>query len=151
MKVAYPFHLSALKIKLERGPCLGTCPVYSVELTGTGQLVYRGTHFVAVTGTKRAQVDPLAVYDLFLWAEEIGFFEMAPAYLHRHIYDLDENLMVSRGAVEITDLPSCTVTITTGRQKKKVYNYDGAPKRLIQLENKIDKLADIRKWVKGDK
>ena len=40
---------SAARITLERGPCFGTCPVYSVTLDGSGAVLFEGRRFVADT------------------------------------------------------------------------------------------------------
>jgi hypothetical protein len=48
-------------ITLMRAWCLGTCPIYSVEIFQDGKLRYHGEKFVAVTGSQEAQISPAAV------------------------------------------------------------------------------------------
>jgi hypothetical protein len=40
----------------------------------------------------------------------------------------------------ITDLPSSELEIHIAKNVKKIYNYQGAPKRLTEFEKLIDKL-----------
>ena len=148
MKVDFPFLLKDLKIKLQRNPCYGTCPCYDVTLYGTGIVIYNGEHFINEVGERRDEVDPLELLELFKYAVEVGFFEMQNNYEFRTIISFDEDLLINDIGYTCTDQPSCEVTIETGKQSKSVLNYLGAPKRLIALENKIDKLANTKRWVK---
>ena len=148
MKVKFPFHLKDLKVKLQRNPCYGTCPVYNVNLNGTGEVIYNGEHFVKELGERRDEVDPWELLELFKYAVEVGFFEMQNNYEFRTIISFDEDLLINDIGYTCTDQPSCEVTIETGKQSKSVLNYLGAPKRLITLENKIEKLANTKRWVK---
>ena len=47
---------SALRITLQRGPCFGTCPVYSVTLDSSGAVLFEGRRFVADTGISTGSV-----------------------------------------------------------------------------------------------
>ena len=79
---------------------------------------------------------------------EVGFFEMQDNYEVRTIISFDKDLLINDMGYTCTDQPSCEVTIDTGKQSKTVLNYLGAPKRLITLENKIEKSANTKRWVK---
>jgi hypothetical protein len=149
MKVKFPFHLKDLKIKLQRNPCFGTCPFYDVTLYGTGVVIYNGEHFVTEVGERRDEVNPWDLLELFQYAVEVGFFEMQADYEFKTNISIDDNLFVKDYPYTYEDLPSSQVTIDTGKQLKSVLNYLGAPKRLITLENKIEKLANTKRWVKG--
>ena len=148
MKVKFSFHLKDLKIKLQRNPCYGSCPFYDVMLYGTGEVIYNGEHFVKDVGERRYEVDPWGFLELFKYAVEVGFFEMQDNYEFTTVLSFDEDLLINEHGDTLTDQPSCQVTIDTGKQSKSVLNYLGAPKRLIALENKIDKLANTKRWVK---
>ena len=148
MKVKFPFHFKDLKIKLQRYPCMGTCPCYDVTLYGTGEVIYNGGYFVKELGERKDEVDLLDLLDLFKYAVEVGFFEMQANYEYTPFIFFDENFLVNDHPYELTDQPSCEMTIETGKQSKSVLNYLGAPKRLITLENKIEKLANTKRWVK---
>ena len=51
-------------------------------------------------------------------------------------------------SMTVSDQAYCEVIIIIGKQIKKVHNYLDAPKRLRQLENKIEKLANTKRWIK---
>ena len=48
-------------ITLERQPCFGFCPVYTLTIHGDGQVEYDGLNHVEVTGPQTAAIDPAAV------------------------------------------------------------------------------------------
>jgi hypothetical protein len=148
MKIKYPFPLSDLQIKLFRGPCFGECPVYEVTISGTGEVTYRGDMYVKEVGKREDKVDVLEVLDLYKYAVEIGFFELQAEYESDCQIIIGDKMMVETSGTTMTDQAFCDVTISTGKQTKKVHNYLGSPKRLRQLENRIEKLANTRRWVK---
>ena len=47
----------------------------------------------------------------------------------------------------ITDLPEYEVEIKIGNKKKKIVDYLGAPKRLRQFENMIDRICKTERWI----
>ncbi len=79
---------------------------------------------------------------------EVGFFEMQANYEIGTSILFDKDLLVIVDGHTCTDLPSTRVTNDIGRQSKSVLNYLGVRKRLITLENKIEKLANTKRWVK---
>jgi len=52
------------RISLERRPCFGTCPVYTVTLEGSGVVRFEGVRFVKDTGTSVGTVPPARVDSL---------------------------------------------------------------------------------------
>ena len=56
-------------------------------------------------------------------------------------YEFDENGM------SFTDLPTTTTSISLNGKYKKVVNYYGTPKELNELENKIDEVAGLKKFI----
>lgn len=49
----------------------------------------------------------------------------------------------------VTDHPTTITSITIAGKTKKIINYYGAPKKLDELEDKIDIIADTNRWIKG--
>lgn len=124
--------LDDVVIHMERAPCFGTCPVYSVTIHGNGEVVYQGERFVAVTGEQRRQIPEEKVRELLAKIEEVGFFEMKDRY-----------------EGEISDLPSTTTTVTIGEREKSVYDYYEPPAGLLELEAKIDEIAGTQEWIQA--
>ena len=48
--------ISDVRITMQRTPCFGTCPVYTVTVTGRGDVQFMGTQFVSKEGESRKQV-----------------------------------------------------------------------------------------------
>ncbi len=130
-----------IEITLERTACFGTCPVYTVTISGDGTVSYDGRQFVGVTGTQRAHVDPAVVRALVDDFKAIGFFELRDAY--REVENPDGT------TTSVTDLPTIRVSLRIGDRSKEVVDYFGAPKPLRDLERRIDAIAGTAKWVEA--
>jgi hypothetical protein len=120
-------------IKLERTACFGTCPVYSVTIFRDGRARYNGIEFVKEKGVRTKTISTGEFKRLAAKVDEIGFFKLKPAY-----------------RANITDLPTTIVTVIRGTESKRVEDYFGAPKRLHGLEELIENVANISRWVKLD-
>lgn len=117
-------------ITLERAPCYGTCPVYSLTIFGNGTVVYEGRYHVVVVGKQTSEISREKVKELINYMHKSGFFSM-------------ENY----GAC--CDAPKYTTSITMGSLSKTViYNYYSAPSRLVDLDKKIDSIAGSDKLVR---
>ncbi len=124
-------------ITLERAPCFGTCPVYTLSIHGDGTVEYNGLDFVEVTGPQTATIDPAAVQALGDAMAEAGYFDWQDAYLD----------------YQVTDLPYATssVTLSDGTTKRIEHYYgdSSAPEALTELETLIDETANTQQWI-GD-
>lgn len=127
----------SLRIRLERTACLGTCPSYSVEITGDGKVTYRGERFVAIQGGHHATLDQRAIDDLIAHFRDADFFSLLDNY-----------------AAAITDNPNYTVSIAYDGRTKTVNDYVGLvvgmPDAVHDLEDAIDRIAGITRWTAGD-
>jgi hypothetical protein len=130
-----------VSIELERMRCFGTCPVYTVRLTGTGEVEYRGSEFVRVGGRQTARIAPALVTRLLDTAERIGFFDLHDQY--RYVDG-------PTGRTTAFDLPTTVVTIRWRGRTKRVEDYFGTPPELKRLEHEIDEAARTARWVRMD-
>jgi hypothetical protein len=126
---------SSLRITLERTPCYGTCPGYSVEIAGDGTVTYIGQHFVAESGVRTAKIPQSAVralYEAFVKAEFFWSFDEYRA--------------------PVTDLPTKLISISYDGHSKAVLDYAGEragmPKAIAELEMAIDAAAGTAKWIR---
>jgi hypothetical protein len=126
------------EISLERTICFGSCPVYTVNITGAGDVTYQGKQFVKVTGRKRYKIDQSEVRGLIEKFYSSNFFSLKGSYVQK----IEGEYITS-----VTDLPSVTTIIKLGGKTKKVYDYAFAPKRLVELEKEIDKVARTDQWM----
>lgn len=135
VRKAEPVTQEKLVIKLARTACFGACPVYSLTINGDGAVIYEGKDYVRIKGVKEATVAP-EVIDLLLQAfEEAAYFTLNDSY----------------SGFGKSDMPSAITSISIGDNTKSVKHYLGdssAPKKLTDLENKIDELVNSVQWIK---
>ena len=68
-------------VSLERGPCFGTCPVYTVTLDRSGSVRFTGTPpSCADSGDADGTIPRAAGGRLFGELEAAGYFDFADAY-----------------------------------------------------------------------
>jgi ankyrin repeat protein len=128
---------NSLRIALNRTGCSGPCPVYDLEIRGDGAVLFDGKSFVAVAGRHESTISQQTLLDL------LDSFHKAD-YL-----SLD-----SRYVLDARDLPTSTTLIAFDQVSKSVVNCAGEqvgmPAVVSELENKIDHLSGVEKWLKGN-
>ena len=128
-------------LSLERRPCFGTCPVYTVTLERSGAVIFEGRRFVADTGTHTASIPAARADSLFRALDAAGWFALADRYS-----------MGEPGCEHFaTDLPSVITEVRMDGRVKRVEHDHGctdAPAALDQLERRIDEVTDVGKWVR---
>ena len=126
-------------ISLERTPCYGTCPVYTVTITGTGAVRFVGTRFTTQVGEAAADIPPARVDSLLAELRAGGYFELADAYVA-------EAPACGRYS---TDSPTVITSVEAHGVRKEVrhdYGCGGAPQALAGLERRIDEVAGVARW-----
>lgn len=125
-------------ISLERTTCYGTCPSYIVTIRRDGTVTYSGRDFVKVKGRRTRKIPAKEFQKLARQIERIGFFSLKAEYTHKQNPD---------GSTEyITDMPSTFTTVQAGNLRKRVEDYYGGPKSLVDLEKLIDAVAGSSAW-----
>jgi hypothetical protein len=132
---------SSVRITLERGPCFGTCPVYSVTLNGSGAILFEGRRFVADTGISTVTVSRARIDSLVAELTAGGYFDFADRYIAGE-----------PGCVQYaTDLPSVITEVRAGGRSKRIEHDHGcmeAPRALTALEGRIDSVAGVARWIR---
>jgi hypothetical protein len=127
---------NSLRIKLTRTYCEGTCPDYSVEITGDGRVIYVGNGFVAVLGERNATIPVDRVRALYQKFREVEFFWLFDRY-----------------ADTATDNPAHTISIAYDGTMKTVTDYIGMrvgmPIDVMELQDAIDQAAGVARWTRG--
>jgi hypothetical protein len=136
-----PSAAAAVRITLERGPCFGTCPVYSVTLDGSGAVLFEGRRFVADTGISTGRVPPARIDSLVAALTAGRYFDFADRYT------------AGEPGCEryATDLPSVITEVRAGGRTKRVEHDHGcmeAPQALTVLEGRIDSVAGVARWIR---
>jgi len=130
-------------ITLRRTSCLGTCPVYSVEIFDNGFIRYVGTAFVQVKGEQEAAIPPEAVKNLVLRFLQIDYFALKDSY---------ETYQNPDGTLTVfSDLPTTYSTLQIGERRKSVKDYAFAPEALREVEDEVDRTVNTHRWIHGDK
>src|SRR5690242_2455041 len=128
------------RITLERRPCFGACPVYTVTLERSGKVRFEGHRFVADTGVSVGAVPPARADSLFRDIEAAGFFELSDRYA-----------MGESGCGRYaTDLPGAVIEVELEGRTKRVEHDHGcadAPAALGAIESRIDTVSGVRKWI----
>ncbi len=124
-------------ITLERQPCFGFCPVYTVTLHADGRVEYDGTQNVEATGAQTANVDPATVQALADQMTAAGYFDWEDEYAEMDVTDM------------ATVITSITLSDGTTKRIRHYYGDDNAPAALTELEGQIDLAAGVAQWV-GD-
>lgn len=129
--------LETVSIRLERGPCFGPCPIYTVELRGTGDVVYEGGCFTMISGRRAEKIDPQAVAELVAKFRKADFWSLRNRYRAR-----------------VTDHATYLVTISVGGRTKSVEDYVGKtvgmPPEVSDLEDAIDEASHSQRWTSSD-
>lgn len=122
-------------IKLERTACYGSCPIYQVEILSDGSVHYLGEGFVEQIGQHSWIIDAAAIEALNEAISKYEYFSMK-----------------AKEPTEVmTCSPSCITSILledgTHREIDNYHGADSFPKKLYKLENKIDEIIGIEKYV----
>ncbi|MEO5904553.1 MAG: DUF6438 domain-containing protein [Gemmatimonadaceae bacterium] len=107
-------HAQDDRVVLERTACLGSCPVYTVEINRKGVVTFTGKAYVLKRNGTR-QLEPTAFRSLISYLDRSGFFNLKSTYL-------PGQPGCTRG---VTDTDSATLSVFEGRRSKSVSFYYG--------------------------
>jgi hypothetical protein len=135
---------SDTQIYLERGPCFGACPVYTITIDNDGKVVYQGKEFVETIGEAKSTISEADLARLLNAFEGAKFSEFEAAYNAS-----TENLCVTFA----TDMPSVVIALKKDGTTKTVNHYlgcQGFPREqeLIALEDLMDEVVNTEQWIK---
>jgi hypothetical protein len=131
-------------ISLERTPCFGTCPVYTISVSPSGQVTFQGRAHVRLLGTATGRITPRRVDSLLIELEKAGYFRFASRYA------------ASEQACGryVTDLPAAVTTVSLRGRTKRIEHDHGcgsAPGALAVLEQRIDEVLGSSEWIGSKK
>ncbi len=110
-----------LMAKINRTPCFGKCPVFTIELFDNGVVKYNGVAFVDKKGIFTAKVTPEFIARIQSKALSIKYLSLENKY--------------PIAPVVIADLPTTTTYIRIGEEGKQITDNFDAPRDLIDFEN----------------
>ena len=120
-----------LLLSMERTPCYGRCPVYTINMYQNGLLVYNAQKFTDTTGRFYTVLSKQKMEELKNRFTTVGFFSMANTYPDK--------------VKTPTDLPSCILFYNNGTQQKTITDKRWqTPETLTTLEKTVDSLVDFK-------
>lgn len=128
------------RVTMQRLPCFGTCPVYTVDIAANGTVTFTGERFVEVTGTSTAMIEPAAAAALIQDLTADSFFELEDRYT-------DDAKVCG---LYHTDAPRVKLTLRTDGRVKTVehdYGCSDVPDRLREMQERVDSVANVARWV----
>lgn len=120
-------------LKLERTPCFGKCPTYSVEFLKTGQVIYTGKKNTKMLGTYRAKMNKVQLNAFFRQFEKYSYSKLSSKY-----------------EVLAQDLPGMNIAVVVNGKRKSIIHADAGPRFLTQIAADIDEKVEGLQWI-GDK
>jgi len=118
------------EIGIERSPCFGPCPIYSLIIKSDGTFRYKGVKYVEREGESTGMVPVSYFHRLAQFIRDSGYMELEDGY--------------RRG---VTDHPTTYTMVVMNGKRKTVSNYANAgPTKLWAIEQLIDDLMTKAKW-----
>ncbi len=109
-----------LLVEMSRSPCMGVCPVYTLQVYDNGLVQLVGEKNIEQIGTYQAMLTSEELTALKKQFDELEFFSLKDEYIKR-----------------VSDLPTTHISYTQGDQTKRIKDYYGAPEGLRNLEKYI--------------
>lgn len=124
-----PKYPDTLVFRIDRTPCFGQCPTYTVNIYQSGWALMEGKQFFDYEGfytTKFTEEDLIQIERL---AQKFGYDKMD------HVYD-----------APVTDLPSTTTIVNTESMNHWVYNRMNSPDELRTFEREMETMIKDKQW-----
>jgi Domain of unknown function (DUF6438) len=142
---------SDLLITLERTGCEGACPMYTLEISADGVVVYQGKQFVRNKGKAVSRLTQEQLRQLFSEFDRVDYFSLRNRYQYREdgcpSSWLDHpsaivSFRISGRAKTITHDHGCREK-SPDADSRRVY-----PNELFALEQRIDEIVGTSRWTK---
>jgi len=116
-------------IFMTKGACMGTCPVYDISIYANGQVLLNAKQFLPIEGNYEAKLPNQDLKALLNAFEQSNFSSFEKSYTSN-----------------MTDLPTTKLTYRVSDEPYTVIDYDGAPKDLKDLEQRVHELIEKLDW-----
>lgn len=116
-------------ISLKKGSCYGRCAVYNLDFYKDGFIVYEGL----------LHTEKYGIYSKFITKETLES-------LKKEFESIGFNNLPSEYPSEIVDLPLISIFHNNGKVSKTVSGRTDRPKELVQLQIKLEKIANETGW-----
>ena len=140
-------------ISLERTGCYGSCPPYTLVISGDGTVIFTGSYVVKSannwqrTGVIKSRISQQQLQELLDAFEKADYFSLQDSYRNG-----DDGCPTTW-----TDSSSAYTSIKLEGRAKRVEHYLGCgydgesfasyPKQLTELEETIDRVVNTKQWL----
>jgi hypothetical protein len=124
-----PKYPDSLFFRIERTPCFGQCPTYTVNIYSSGWALMEGKQFFDYTGFYTTKFSESELIQIEKLAMMNGFPKMD------HVYD-----------APVTDLPSTTTIVQSENINHWVYNRMNSPDELRTFEREMETRIKDKQW-----
>ncbi len=111
----------SLLFKLERTPCFGRCPTFSISVFTGGYVEYQGDRNVEKIGFYKSKMSAKEIEKLQLMVNELDIYKL------KDIYDAN-----------MTDIPSTIITYQYQDNAKVVVDRANSPEKLRLFEKEVE-------------
>jgi hypothetical protein len=117
------------RIVLERTPCFGTCPQYTLTIASDGSMIYEGKRFTNMTGMWTANISPVQVDSLFKLVHKADLSQYQAEYPSPY-----------------SDLPSVIIVHQTLKKQDKIRITGEHPAALDNIVQTIESFSKKGEW-----
>jgi hypothetical protein len=129
---------NSLRMTLERTACFGSCPAYTVEISGDGSVVFSPVPVAS------DWLYPVMIQHSHISHEAV--LEMLEAFRKADYFSLEDEYRYA-----VTDSPTYVTSVSFDGHTKSVLDYvgeeAGMPYSVTELEMAIDRLAGTELWI----
>ena len=112
-------------IVMSKGACFGTCPVYTISISDTGEMLFEGKRNTKKLGKYSKKLDLVSLKNLLGKFEEYKFMELDDFYESK-----------------ISDTPSISISYTNSDTTKTVIGKSERPQRVHRIQKEIELIAE---------
>jgi hypothetical protein len=117
---------------LQKTPCFGTCPFYSLVIYKTGKAFYQGVMYTEPLGKFNLEFSKKEMEEILKKAEQINYFALKDEY--------DQH---------VSDFPSTITSLRRGITAKRIKNRVEGPAELKEYETFLEKMLFQKVMSKG--
>lgn len=116
-------------IELEKTSCMGTCPVYTLQIMDNGIVLLNAKENLDMIGSYKSRLTKTELISLVNEFDESNFFDFKDSYMSM-----------------MKDLPTSFISYTKDESTKRIKAYHNIPKNLGALIRKVDQLTKALEW-----
>ncbi len=120
-------------VEMSKGPCFGFCPIYTLTVYSNGVVTYHGERNTNRQGTYLRILDKKQLSGLKSQLEKAELWQYQDLYKGR-----------------LPDLQTVTITYWEEGDFKTIAGKDGRPKAVVDIETKLEDIANTGDWKKMD-